>query len=677
MIPYYTARLSRSNFSYQFDLSSSGPIFIRLHFFPTSYQDFDPYKAFFSVKVNQFTFLNNFSAYAFAAFLQKETVIREFSINVGEDKWVNITFATSHTPPDAYAFVNGIEIISMPMDLYYRSDDANALNVIGTDNPYYLENDTALEMVHRLNVGGGDVSPMEDTGMYRQWLKDNDYISTIGAAAFDGSVKPRFGMIPNYTAPDTGYNLTWNSPIDPGFSYMVRLHFCEIVYFINKTGDRVFQIYMANQTAEADFDVIARTGNNGNGIPIYRDYTVTIIGGTAKKQNLSLALHPVSTSRTRWSDAILNGVEVFKMSDNYHNLAGPKPDLHPPLSPTQPSSSKRKKTKIVIVICCGVISGVVALSVLGFFMFQRQARARFGAIKPNKAEAPWLPSTVCRRFSLAEIRSLTNNIDDALIIGHGGFGNVYKGFINGGATPVAIKRLKPGSQQGFHEFLTEIETLSQLRYLHLGLQYLHASAERMVFHRDVKTTNILLDDKWGDKVSDFGSSKMNPNEMSNTHISTTLIEKSDGYSFEVVLIEVLCGRPAINKSWNNDQVSLAVWGRKAYKEGTLEQIIDPRLKSNIGPECLEKFGEIAMSCLHDEGIKRHLMSDVVWSLEFALQLQESEKDRNELVGTQIEVKDMDADPLLKEDKENLSDGGTRVKQWANYNEQEHDEFQRE
>ncbi|XAR51643.1 Non-specific serine/threonine protein kinase [Bertholletia excelsa] len=403
MIPYYTARLSRSNFSYQFQLSSSGPIFIRLHFFPTPYQDFDPYKAFFSVKVNQFTLLNNFSAYAFAAFLQKETVIREFSINVGEDKGVNMTFTTSHTPPDAYAFVNGIEIISMPMDLYYGSDDANGLIVIGTANAHYLENDTALEMVHRLNVGGEDVSPTGDTGVFRQWLKDNDYVSIVGAAPANLSIKPRFGIIiPNYSAPDTvyqtarsmgingtqnqGYNLTWNLPIDPGFSYMVRLHFCEIESIINKTSDRVFQIYLANQTAEADFDVIARTGNIGNGIPIYRDYMVTINGGTANKQNLSLALHPVPASRTRHSDAILNGIEVFKMSDSNHNLAGPNPDLHPPPSPTQPSSSKRKNTKQIIAICCGIISGVVALSVLGFFVFQRRTRALFGAIKPNKAK---------------------------------------------------------------------------------------------------------------------------------------------------------------------------------------------------------------------------------------------------------------------------------------------------
>jgi serine/threonine protein kinase len=68
---------------------------------------------------------------------------------------------------------------------------------------------------------------------------------------------------------------------------------------------------------------------------------------------------------------------------------------------------------------------------------------------------------------LAEIRAATNDFDDDLIVGNGGFGNVYKGYIDDGTTPVAIKRLTSGSKQGAHEFQTEIEMLSQLRYLHL------------------------------------------------------------------------------------------------------------------------------------------------------------------------------------------------------------------
>ena len=87
----------------------------------------------------------------------------------------------------------------------------------------------------------------------------------------------------------------------------------------------------------------------------------------------------------------------------------------------------------------------------------------------NEDPGSTLPSDFCRYFSLAEIRAATNNFDNVFIISVGGFGKVYKEYNDGWAKPdpVAIKRLKPGSQQGAHEFETEIEMLSELRHVHL------------------------------------------------------------------------------------------------------------------------------------------------------------------------------------------------------------------
>ncbi|KAL7164122.1 hypothetical protein ACSBR2_040100 [Camellia fascicularis] len=220
---------------------------------------------------------------------------------------------------------------------------------------------------------------------------------------------------------------------------------------------------------------------------------------------------------------------------------------------------------------------------------------------------------LCRWFSLAEVQSATNNFDDALVIGKGRFGKVYKGFIDGGATTVAIKRSNAESKQGAAEFWTEIKMLSNLRHTHLvtligysddcdemilvyehmangtladhlyknsrkgngndiyhltweerlkicidaahGLDYLHTNTEQGVIHRDVKTTNILLDENWVAKISDFGLSKMVRTTHTQTHISTNvkgtfgyldpayflthrLTKKSDVYAFGVVLFEV-------------------------------------------------------------------------------------------------------------------------------------------
>ncbi|XP_065637628.1 receptor-like protein kinase FERONIA [Quercus suber] len=694
-----------------------GQLFIRLYFFPASYQNFDRSKALFSVKAGSYTLLSNFSAALTvdADALSLEGFSREFCVNIVENaRFLNITFTPSPGNLDAYAFVNGIELVSMPSNLYYSEDISTEIKLIGQSTPYTIEKSQALETVYRLNIGGGMISPTEDTGMYRSWSGDDAAYLTSSEKGFvdrNTTIRLRFSKISNYTAPEEVYitaltmgpnktinksnNLTWEFSVDAGFNYLVRLHFCEFQVEVTKEGDRDFYIFIADQIAEERADVLSWSG--GNGIPVYKDYAVLKFGeGNKKKLNLSVALQANPDDRmTKYSDAILNGLEIFKISDSINNLAGLNPDPLPtpkvvaiPL-PIQPRKVKSNHTTIIAMVV-GLFSGIVVLSIIGFFIFQRGRRVN----KDAKSSNTILPSDLCRCFSLSEIKAATNNFDKLFIIGVGGFGDVYKGYIDGGETCVAIKRLKPGSQQGAHEFKTEIEMLSQLRHLHLvpligycnhgnemilvydymahgtlrdhlyntdnpplsweqrlqicigaarGLQYLHMGAKHMIIHRDVKSTNILLDEKWVAKVSDFGLSKMGPTSVSMTHVSTMvkgsigyldpeyyrrqqLTEKSDVYSFGVILCEVLCARPPLIRNVDKERVSLAEWAQQCYHNGKLDQIVDPFLSGKIVPECLKKFGEITVNCLLDDGIKRPSMNDVVWGLEFALQLQESKKD---------------------------------------------------
>ncbi|OMO94358.1 hypothetical protein CCACVL1_06042 [Corchorus capsularis] len=604
--PFSTARLSHSEFTYSIPLAD-GPKFVRFYFFPTSYQGFNDAstKAFFSVKAGHYTLLGNFSALLHAQ--GQPTLIKEFCLNVDETERLNLTFTPSPDIFDSYAFINGIEIVSMPLDLYYNSP-AN-----GTGGNF-LGNDTALEKLYRVNVGGRQISEGEDTGMYRYWENDVDYL-TVGESSFlpvSTNIDLNFSKIPSYSAPrevyttarsmgpnGSNYYLTWEFSVDLGFKYFVRLHFCEFQSVIREKGNRVFEISLDYQTVETEADVIAWSG--GRGIPVYRDYMVTSIAkGDLNQQNLSIALYnALGYGRTNLSpDVILNGIEIFKISDGF-NLAGPNPDP-----------------------------------------------------KPNRLQDMKPP------------------------IGQSG------------STIVAIKRLNPCSKQGVLEFRTEIEMLSQLRHQNLvsligycqdkkemilvydymvhgnlrdhlyntdnpplpwnlrlkmcigaahGLNYLHKGPNHTIIHRDVKTVNILLSEKWVAKVSDFGLSKMN--DMSNTHISTAvkgsfgyldpeyfrlqqLSEKSDVYSFGVVLCEVLCARAPIDRTRDHMQISLADWAKHCYGNGTLDQIIDPYLEGKISTPSLLKFGEVAINCLAAEGSKRPAMSEVVCGLELALQLQE-------------------------------------------------------
>lgn len=732
-VPYMTARIFHSQFTYTFPLSA-GPKFIRLYFYPATYSDLHISDSFFSVTANSYTLLRNFSAFltVSASDSQKGSLAKEFCINIWEDKQsLNLTFSPS---PNSFAFVNGIEIVSMPDTLYVK--DNNPIKLVNQQTEFTLDNNTALENLYRLNVGGQAIRSTGDTGMLRTWNEDNKYIygKAIGKTPYRQSVKIQYtDETPEYTAPDIvyktyrtmdrdprvnlNYNLTWLFQIDSGFSYLVRLHFCETQLEVTRQNQRVFFIFINNQTAEEEADVIEWSG--GTGIPVYRDYVVMVMaepGGTKKKQDLWLELHPNIEDSPTYANAILNGVEIFKLNQSDGSLAGPNPDpavlpKSPESYPNQLEKRKSKGFSPVPIVIGSVLGGVVAIFLLCFIIFRRVKKKNgntvskslwvplsYTASKSTKTNSTTLPSDLCRHFSLSELQSATSNFHDSSMIGVGGFGNVYKGYINidGDSTLVAIKRLNPSSKQGANEFETEIQMLSQLRHLHLvsligycdengemilvydymargtlrdhlyktknpplpwkqrleicigaarGLHYLHTGAKRMIIHRDVKSTNILLDERWVAKVSDFGLSKMGSGDDSQTHISTVvkgsigyldpeyyrrkqLTEKSDVYSFGVVLFEVLCGRPAMIPGLPREQVSLAHWGKYNSQLGTLGRIVDPNLVGQISPECLRKFGEIATSCVRDNGIERRAMGDVVWTLEFALQLQENADKMN-------------------------------------------------
>ncbi|GLT38195.1 hypothetical protein SLA2020_124590 [Shorea laevis] len=733
LVPYWSALIIRSKFTFNFPVVP-GPKFLRLYFYPETYSNLDISTSFFSVTANSYTLLNNFSASLTVPAMVPPvaSLIKEYVVTVWDSQMLNVTFTPS---PGSFAFINAIEVVSMPSVLYAHGSEIPLVSAEG-GRSFTLDNTTALETMYRLNVGGQQIENKDDTGMYRTWHQDKDYLASESVTVYNlsnSSIKYTDPDTPEYTAPKEVYttlrimgndsqsnlklNLTWIFTVDAGFCYLVRLHFCELLAQVTNRNQHVFNIFINNQVAEEEVDVFYKA--HGSGIPIHKDYIV-LAGNGVKAKELQLDLHPYLSSTVTYADAFLNGVEIFKLNGTAGSLAGPNPNpVSSPHPPEQlPESPKSHEKSMILPIVGAILGGFALFSLLlSFFIFQRRKlkdslsfTSKFFTTETSSS----LPSNLCHHFSIAEIKAATQDFNDAFLIGRGGFGNVYRGIINDGTTTVAIKRLNPSSRQGAHEFHTEIAMLSKLRHMHLvsligycddhgemilvydymtrgtlrdhldettnlplswkrrlkicigaarGLHYLHREAKHVIIHRDVKSSNILLDENYVAKVSDFGLSKLGPTSTSETHVSTMvkgsfgyidpeyyrlqrLTEKSDVYSFGVVLFEVLCGKPPVFETLSEEKVGLVRWARSCCQKGGLDEIVDPYLAGQIAPMALQKFSGVAENCVRERGNEHPTMRDIVWALEFTLQLQETvEENTND--GDAIITDERSSENLVK------------------------------
>lgn len=692
---YQTARIFTERSSYKFSIKRSGRIWIRLYFFPLVHENYNMNSAKFSVGTQKNVLLGNFTP--------KNATMKEFSVNVTSPGDIVLTFDPSS---NSFAYINALEVVSVPDSLII--DDASLVNPAGGFTGLVTQ---ALETVQRVNMGGPLVTYENDT-LWRTWVSDAGFLISPDLAmnkSLIGSVLYQPGGATEDTAPQTVYgtctkmnssndpnnnfNVTWQFNVDPGFQYLIRLHFCDIVS--SGSNQIVFNVYIGSTNVNPDFEPSSKTFGGGISTALFYDYVTPL----ATSNKLLVSVGP--TQRSGYPDAFLNGLELMKMNNSVGSLStvASVPIFNP---------GSKKNVGLIVGLCIGIpLAILMVVFVFVFFVHKRRKGERLGNSKT------WIPipinggtshtmgskysngttissvSNLSYRIPFPAVLEATNNFDESWVIGIGGFGKVYKGVLNDG-TKVAVKRGNPRSQQGLAEFRTEIEMLSQFRHRHLvsligycdeknemiliyeymengtlkshlygsdlpgmswkqrleicigaarGLHYLHTGSTKAIIHRDVKSANILLDENFLAKVADFGLSKIGP-EIDQTHVSTAvkgsfgyldpeyfrrqqLTEKSDVYSFGVVLFEVLCARPVIDPTLPREMVNLAEWAMKWQKKGQVEQIIDSNLTGKIRADSLRKFGETVEKCLADFGVDRPSMGDVLWNLEYALQLQEA------------------------------------------------------
>ncbi|KAF7129816.1 hypothetical protein RHSIM_Rhsim10G0053600 [Rhododendron simsii] len=311
---------------------------------PSSYGGgFKRSNAFFMVKAGPYTLLRNFSASLAVDALGLQSLVKEYCVNVEENQPLIITFSPSLgvSSDEAYAFVNGIEIVSMPTGLYHTQEGDAGAHVVGENFRFPIGKSIALEMVQRLNIGGSSVSSIRDTGMFRDWSQDSNNLLEISSVQpVTTTLRIKYTSIQLHTAPQKVYqtswsmvtdrqengtfNFMWTFPIDLGFRYLLRLHFCEFEYDIEENDRTKFSIFVNEYVADAKADVIKWSG--GNRVAVYRDYLVMMEGDRMEgKHNLLITYFPHNNEWIEHIDIVLRGLEVFKLSNPDKNLAGVNP----------------------------------------------------------------------------------------------------------------------------------------------------------------------------------------------------------------------------------------------------------------------------------------------------------------------------------------------------------------
>ncbi|KAL8130397.1 hypothetical protein V2J09_019552 [Rumex salicifolius] len=398
--------------------------------------------------------------------------------------------------------------------------------------------------------------------------------------------------------------------------------------------------------------------------------------------NMTVAFFPPSGNKK----FNVTGITNIGNDLNDHKFTAPANFYGPFYYRDQPYDFSNGKTMLAVILGAVISSVLLVLLVLIGLYALRQRRIAQIASRKNNPFASWDPNQgggdipqikESRWYSFEDMRSITENFSEENEIGRGGYGKVYKGTLPGGQV-VAIKRAQQGSLQGALEFKTEIELLSRVHHKNIvnlvgfcfdhgeqmliyeyikggtlntvisgkmgfrldwtqrlkvalgaarGIAYLHEFADPPIIHRDIKSTNILIDERLNAKVADFGLSRLLNHEEKDhatTEVKGTLgyldpeyystqilTEKSDVYSFGVVMLELLTAQKPIEKG---KHIVRAVREEMSDPSG-IHTLVDPAIDSDLSMVGLREYLYLSLRCVEEYGAGRPSMNEIVKEIE--------------------------------------------------------------
>ncbi|CAL9017141.1 unnamed protein product [Prunus brigantina] len=397
----------------------------------------------------------------------------------------------------------------------------------------------------------------------------------------------------------------------------------------------------------------------------YLDYKVDlneilqgwVIVGFSAATGSYTALHKINS----WS---FNSTSLIDENTNNNTPLAPEPTLI-----VEPESGNGINIGLVV----GLVVGGCVLLVGGFclvwFIFWKKGGTGESSdddedpMVNDPIDDEFEKGTGPKKFSYKILAQSTNDFDDGEKLGEGGFGGVYRGFVKDLNSYVAVKRVSSGSKQGLKEYAAEVRIISRLRHRNLvqligwchekkelllvyefmsngsldshlfkgksllgwearyriaqglasGLFYLHEEWEQCVLHRDIKSSNIMLDSNFNAKLGDFGLARLvdHGKQSQTTVLAGTMgymapecvttgkaSKETDVYSFGVVALEIACGRKPIDPEFGTSKNMMVEWVWELYGQGKVIEAADPKLCGDFDEKQIECLLVVGLWCAH-------------------------------------------------------------------------------
>ncbi|KAF7045540.1 hypothetical protein CFC21_054638 [Triticum aestivum] len=431
------------------------------------------------------------------------------------------------------------------------------------------------------------------------------------------------------------------------------------------------------------------TLNSRNPMQVWVDYDgqskrldVTIAPVQVPKPSKPLLSEAIDLS-TLMADAMYVGFSASSGVISGHHyllgwsfsLDGPAPPLDFSKLPALPRLGPKPRSKVLDIVLplASALLVAVALAAVFFFLWRRR---RFAEVREG-----WEDEFGPHRYAYKDLHRATDGFREKNLLGVGGFGRVYKGLISESNLEIAVKRVSHESRQGLREFVAEVASIGRLRhrnlvqllgycrrkdelilvydymsngsldkYLHdpslpavswperfsiikgvaSGVLYLHEDWEKVVIHRDIKASNVLLDEQMNGCLGDFGLARLydHGTVAQTTHVVGTMgylapelvrtgkaTPLTDVFAFGVFLLEVACGRRPIERGERNNPVVMIDWVLERHRSGHLLEAVDPRLTEKFDTQEVTLVLQLGLLCSHPLPDARPSMRKVMQYLD--------------------------------------------------------------